>query len=97
MIIHVILTKLADSALFNKPKLFALVIEPIKLRRKHWWPVPSARKTVYIWVTSNLWLAEKVAQESVSSPEREKTKLAQNLLASHKTAPLKWNCLMIWC
>lgn len=35
MIIHVILTKLGDSALFNKPKLFALAIEPIKLRRKH--------------------------------------------------------------
>lgn len=54
MIIHVILTKLGDSALFNKPKLFALGIEPIKLRRKHWWPVPSARKTVYNKVTSNL-------------------------------------------
>lgn len=52
MIIHVILTKL--GALFNKPKLFALAIEPIKLRRKHWWPVPSARKTVYNKVTSNL-------------------------------------------
>lgn len=97
MIIHVILTKFADSALSNKPKLFALAIEPIKLRRKHWWPVPSARKTVYNKVTSNLWLAEKVVQESVSPSEREKTKLAQNLLASHKTAPLKWNCLMIWC
>lgn len=54
MIIHVILTKLGDSALFNKPKLFALAIEPIKLQRKHWWPVPSARKTVYNKVTSNL-------------------------------------------
>ena len=54
MIIHVIFTKFADSALSNKPKLFALAIEPIKLRRKHWWPVPSARKTVYNKVTSNL-------------------------------------------
>lgn len=97
MIIHVILTKFADSALSNKPKLFALAIEPIKLRRKHWWPVSSARKTVYNKVTSNLWLAKKVVQESVSPSEREKTKLAQNLLATHKTATLKWNCLMIWC
>lgn len=54
MIIHVTLTKLADSALFNKPKLFALAIESIKLRRKHLRPVPSARKTVYSKVTSNL-------------------------------------------
>ena len=54
MIIHVILTKFADSALCNKPKLFALAIELIKLRRKHWWLVPSARKTVYNKVTSNL-------------------------------------------
>lgn len=76
MIIHVTLTKLADSALFNKPKLFALAIESIKLRRKHLWPVPRARKTVYSKVTSNLWLAEKKAQESVSPSEREKTKLA---------------------